>query len=178
MKSIIYYTFPMSVFARKLQKSNHVLVPTVHLLPVLKTLAPNETVTVSIRENSWATEINATQVDISYPVGLIDYVATVSEVNPDNPYGIIFSGSAFSVAADATVDTNAGTISITRGVGGGGSLVGDQLIAQLVFRAKTVAGIADVTFLTSTALVAAQTSTNILAANGGGLTGATYTISA
>lgn len=149
--------------------------PAIYLSPTSQSLAANETFTVSIRENSGSTGVNATLINISYPNSLLDYVPTTAEVATDNPNGISFSGSAFSTAAEAKVNTATGTVTITRGTGGGASLTGDQLIARLTFKAKATGGAVNITFTTGTALVSASTNANILP-TGGGLGNATYTI--
>lgn len=164
----------MSRFARRTQRASQS--PAIYLSPSRQTVARSETFTVSVRENSFTTGVNATQVNLTYPVALLDYVPTVAEVTTDNPNGISFVGSAFSIAAEAVVDTVAGTVTITRGAADGTSLTGDQLIAKLTFTAKTTAGTANVTPTTGTALVSAATNADILPPNGSGFRSATYTI--
>lgn len=150
--------------------------PAVYLSPTSQAIATNETFTVSVKENSGTTGVNATQVTLSYPVALLDYVPTLAEVNTDNPNGISFSGSAFSTAAEAKVNTTTGAITIARGTGGGTSVTGDQLVAKLTFKAKTTGGTANLTLSTTTALVSSSSNANILPTSGSGLGNATYII--
>lgn len=149
--------------------------PAIYFSPTSQTLGINETFTVELRENSGTTGINALQANFSYPTNLLDYVPTTAEVTTDNPNGISFAGTAFSVAAEAKVNTSTGAVQIARGAGGGSSVTGDKLIAKLTFKSKTSGGSAGITFTTGTALVSVSSNTNILTGTNG-LGNASYTI--
>lgn len=123
--------------------------PTVYLNPSTQTVAPGATFTVAVRENSGTTAVNAVQANFSYPAALIDFVSMDTSVG------------AFKTQAQAT--GAAGQINIGVGKGAGtADLTGDQLIANVTFRAKTTGGSGNMAFTTDTALVNATTYQDIL----------------
>jgi hypothetical protein len=149
--------------------------PAVYFSPTSQAIAINETFTVEVRENSGTTAVNAVRTNFTYPISLLEYVPTAAEVTTSNPNGVSFVGSAFETAAEASVNTASGAVTISRGTTGGLSLTGDRLIAKLTFRAKTTGGVAGLVFTTGTALVSATSNANILPSTGG-LGNANYTI--
>jgi len=129
--------------------------PTIYLTPTPQTFAVNTTFSVQVRENSSTTTVNAVQANFSYPANLVDFVS------------ISTTGTAFTT--DAPSSGGAGSVSIARGIIG--TLTGDQLIATVTFKTKTVGGTANMVFTTGTALVSSTTNQNILgslAATGSG----------
>jgi chitodextrinase len=120
--------------------------PTIYLTPDTRTLAPNTTFTVDVREDSGGSSVNAVQANISYPATLIDFVS----INTSN--------SAFTTEAESTGGN--GQIKIGRGIIG--TLTGDRLVATITFKTKTTGGTANVTFTTGSALVSSSTNQNLL----------------
>lgn len=136
--------------------------PTLYLTPASSSVNASADFTVQIRENSDTIEVNAVQANLTYPTNLLDVTS------------IDTSGSAFSTVAEST--SASGVINFGAGTATGASGVsGDQLVATIHFKSKTVAGTANVSFTTGTALVESATNTEIL----GGLdntVGGTYTV--
>ncbi len=120
--------------------------PTIYLSPSSQTLAANTTFTVALRENSGTASVNALQANFSYDPNLVDFVS------------IDTTGSAFTTAAQAT--GGAGAVQISRGIIG--SLTGDQLVANVTFKAKTSSGTAAMAFTSGTALVDASSNANLI----------------
>ena len=169
-----YFILLMSNAAVKVI-TNAPAAPSIYISPSSQAIAANETFTISVRENSGTTAVNAVQANFSYPVALLDYVPTAAEVTTDNPNGISIAGTDFGPLAEARVDIVNGTIRIARSTAGGTSVSGDKLIAKLTFKAKATGGTANLSLMTGTALVSATTNSNLLV----GTTGygnAAYTI--
>jgi hypothetical protein len=146
--------------------------PTVYISPTSQTIGVNETFTITIKENSGTTAVNAVEANFTYPTNLLDYVPTAAEVTTSNPQGISFVGSVMNPYV-ASVNTTTGTVNITKGLEGT-SITGDQQLAKLTFRSKTAGGVAALNFLTSTMLVNYSTGADLL---GGSRYGnASYTI--
>lgn len=130
--------------------------PTVYLLPETKTIAPNTNFTVTVRENSGLTSVNAVTAAFTYPVNLVDFVS------------IDYTGSPFN--AEAGSSTANGTIMIDRYINPSGSTVtpvaNDQLIATVTFKTKTASGSAAFGFTNATQLwthpAPNQSSTNLI----------------
>ena len=123
--------------------------PTVYLSPSSQTYAINTTFTVDVRENSGTTPVNAVQANFSYPATLVDFVS------------IDTTTSAFKTDVQAT--GAAGQVNIARGTAAGGAtLTGDQLVATITFKTKTVNGTAAMAFTSGTALVSSTTNTDLL----------------
>lgn len=120
--------------------------PTVYLSPDTRTLAPNTTFTVDVREDSGGSSVNAVQANLSYPATLVDFVS----INTSN--------SAFTTEAESS--GGSGVVKIGRGIIG--SLTGDQLVATVTFKTKTTGGAANITFSSGTALVSSSTNQNLL----------------
>ncbi len=106
----------------------------------------NTSFDVQIRENSGSKPVNAVQINLSYPNDLVDLVS------------IDGTNSSFSVQAQST-DTN-GVIMIARG--STSPRTGDQLIATLHFKSRTLTGNANLAFIRGTSIASASTNTNIL----------------
>jgi hypothetical protein len=129
--------------------------PTVYMSPTSQTLGINETFTINIRENSAGTNVNAVQANFTYPTNLMEFVPSA----PENQ-GIVFTGGAFTTAAEASVDTATGTIKIARAVIGG--VTGDQQIASLTFKSKAAGGTAAFNFITGTVLIRSSDNSQLL----------------
>jgi hypothetical protein len=133
--------------------------PTIYLDLQNQTLPVNSNFTVTIREDSGTTAINAVQANLSYPANLIDFVSIDS------------STSAFDVNAAAS--GGAGVIDLARGKTG--TLTGPQVVAVVTFHTKTTSGAANIAFTSGTALVNSTNNQDLLgslAATRGG----TYTV--
>lgn len=123
--------------------------PTVYLLPDKASYGANTQFTVTIRENSGTTAVNAVAADFTYPTNLVDFVSLDT------------SASAFKIGAK-TVTEN-GVISLERGTEAGATpLVGDQLIATVTFRTKTTAGSGSLAFTDKTLLLRADNANNLV----------------
>ncbi len=120
--------------------------PTIYLSPASQTLAAGTTFTVAVRENSGSTAVNALQANFSYDQTLVDFVS------------IDATGSAFTTQAQAT--GGAGSVQIARAIIG--SLTGDQLVANVTFKAKTSSGTAAMAFTTGTALLDSTNNQNLI----------------
>jgi hypothetical protein len=120
--------------------------PTVYLNPASQTVNGSTDFTVEVRENSGTTGVNAVQANLSYNASILDFVS------------IDGSTSAFDVQAQNS--GGSGSIAIGRGKTTG--VTGDQLIAIIHFKSKTVAGTTNIAFTTGTQLVSATTNVNIM----------------
>jgi hypothetical protein len=138
--------------------------PNVYLTPPSQTMAVNTTFTVQVRETSGATAVNSVAANFSYNASLVDFVSFST------------TGSAFPT--DISTTNTSGQISITKGTACTTtctSVTGDQLVATVTFKTKTVGGVVNMAFTTGTGLASATTNQDIL----GGLantTGGTFTI--
>jgi flagellar basal body-associated protein FliL len=134
--------------------------PTVYISPTSQNLALNETFTVTIKENSGTTSVNAVQANFSYPTNLLEYIPGPGVATTANPQLISFDGGAFGTEAEAAVDTNTGNVRIARAAIGG--VTGEQKIATLTFRVKASSGTAALMFKSGTALAKSSDSTQLL----------------
>ena len=133
--------------------------PTIYLTPLTKSYPQGTTFTVELREDSGSQTVNAIQANLSYPTDKLDFVS------------IDTTGSAFTTQAQN--DGGNGQIAIARG--NTSAQTGNQLIAKITFRTKTVSGAASIPFVSGTQLVSNTTNKTILSslgATGGG----SYTI--
>jgi hypothetical protein len=122
----------------------------VYLLPDAVTYPANTQFTVTIRENSGTTAVNAVSAEFTYPTNLVDFVSLDTSTTP------------FTTVAK-TDTAVPGVISIERGTAGGAApLVGDQIIGTATFRTKTTAGSAALAFTTNTLLLRSDDSSNIV----------------
>ncbi len=135
--------------------------PTIYLSPTTQNLAAGTTFTVTVRENSGTTAVNAIQADFSYNANLVDFDSIDS------------TGTAFNIEASLT--GGAGKVSISRG--NATPLTGDQLVATVTFKTKLASGSVPMAFISGTALLSSTTNQDILS----GLSatgGSTFTIDA
>ncbi len=129
--------------------------PTVYFNPPSQSFSVGSTITIDVRENSGSATVNAVQANFSYPANLLTFVSADS------------STSAFTTQAQSTGSN--GQVSLARGVIGG--VTGDQLISKITFTVN-VAGVANLSYTTGTALIDSTTNQNIigsLAADGSGV---------
>ena len=129
---------------------------TLYLSPASSTTNVGSTLSVTVRENSGSTDVNAVEADFSYPSNLLQYASTD------------FSSSAFEIAASST--GGSGTVSIARGTVNL-TLSGDQVIGIVNFNVLA-AGSATLSFLNSSAVAATSNSANTI----GTMTGGSYTL--
>ncbi len=108
-------------------------------------VSANTTFEVQIRENSGTVAVNTVQANISYPANLVDLVS------------IDATNTSFGVQAQSTGAN--GAILVARG--SYTPRTGDQLVATLHFKSKTVSGNASLAFTTGTALISSDTNTAI-----------------
>jgi chitodextrinase len=112
---------------------------TLSLDPAASIVENNGNFTVTIREDSGATTVNAVQIKLSYPADKLQFVSI------DN------STSAFGTEAES-VGGN-GTVSIARGTSGGQFVTGSQVVSRVTFKSLMTTGSASVAFTTGTAVV-------------------------
>jgi hypothetical protein len=124
-----------------------------YLSPASGSVSNGSTITVSVRENSGNTQVNAAQANLSYPTSLFDVTS-------------VTSSSAFNIVAENSY----GNGSIRIGRGASPAVTGDQLVATIRFKAKTSSGSASVSFTAGSAITANDgNGTNILSGSSGGV---------
>ncbi len=126
--------------------------PTVYLSGAPAFVAPNQTFTVQIRENSGTTAVNAVEADISYPTSLLTYV---SMSNTGGAFGYTVQSTGGSGAI-----TFAGGLNCTTTCPA--APTGDQLVATITFKANVTSGAANLAFTTGTSLNSAATNQNLV----------------
>lgn len=123
----------MSAFARRSQRgagSNGANGAILYLTPSTGAFATGATVTVTIRENSGVTPVNAVQANLSYPAGVLQFESTSTATSPFT----------------TTLQNEGGSGSVQLGVGVlGGSVTGDQVVGVVTFTALA-AGAASIAF--------------------------------
>jgi hypothetical protein len=117
----------------------------VYLSPQSANHANGSTFTVQVRENSSQTPVNAVQVNLTYPVGMLKLVKV--DTGPSK-----FKVQAQSQAAN-------GQIQLARG--STAALTGDQLVVQITFQAVGP-GSAKLAFADGTALIVPTTTKNLV----------------
>jgi hypothetical protein len=122
-----------------------------YLSPAKATAANGANVTFQVRANSGTATVNAVEADISYPADKLDFVS------------IDDSASAFSIKAESTGAN--GTVKIARG--STTAVTGDLPVATVTFKAKTAKGSANLSFLSSSALVSNTTNQSVVSATAG-----------
>lgn len=126
--------------------------PTIYVSPQTQNLALNSTFTVTIRENSGTSTVNALQANISYPSSLLQVQNASAPVS--------FTGSPFATVAENS--STPGQVTLGTGTEGGASpLTGDQLVGTITFKA-IAGGTANLAFTTGTALLNSTTNTDLL----------------
>ena len=130
-----------------------------YITPATSTFYQGSTVTVTIRESSGSTAVNAIQANISYPTDKMQYVST-DETSSD-----------FSIRLNTTASGN--TVSIAVG-SVGASLTGDKEVATLHFKIKssTVNQTAMLNFVGGSAMISPTSNSDVL----GYTQGATYNL--
>ncbi len=124
---------------------------TLYLSPASSSVSNGSILTVNVRENSGAEPVNSVQANLSYPADLFDFVS-------------ISSSSAWSVVAQNS--GGGGSVQIARGALP--AVSGDQLVASVRFKAKKDAGTASVNFNGDSAVVSANSNSDIKSAANGG----------
>ena len=98
-----------------------------YLTPASSTVASGSNVTLSLRENSGTTSVNAIQANLTYDTSKLQYVSVDA------------TGADFPMVALTTA--NAGNLQLTRAINGGGSaLTGDKLVAKVTFKVLATSG--------------------------------------
>lgn len=146
----------MSKFGRRLQSAS----PTgaeLYITPATGSYTNGSTVTITIRENSGSTQVNAVQANLSYPTARLQFQS------------ISTSSSAFTTTLQNT--GGSGTVQIGVGILGS-SVTGDAIVATVTFTAIG-AGAAAVQFTAGSGIAATSDSSDICKKR----TGANYTIS-
>lgn len=118
-----------------------------------------ETFVVEVRANSDTEPVNAVRANLSFPTDKLQFVS------------IDTSASAYSIEAANTGSNSTGTVRMERGVSGGSSLTGNQLIARVTFQAVGL-GAAAINVDATSVVVRSSDNTNILATR----TGTSYTV--
>ncbi len=137
--------------------------PNVYITPNNQTFPINTTFTVDIRETSGTTAVNAIQANLSYDANLFDYVSTDT------------TNTAFTTIAQNT--GGAGKVSFAGGTSAGGATVsGDQFVARITFKSKTVGGSSAFAFTSGTALVSSSTNTDLLNGSLSNTTGGLFAV--
>lgn len=147
----------MSRFARRLQqavtKSGQIRL---YLTPSQGTYNVGDSVVVTIREDSLTTAVNSVQADLIYPTAQLQYVSTST------------TGSNFTTTVSNS--GGGGTVQLSMGILGG-SVTGDQFLAQVTF-SVVGSGAAAVTFNAGDGIARTSDSTDVCQAK----IGANYTV--
>lgn len=130
---------------------------TLYLSPASSSVAKGSILTVNVRENSGAEPVNSVQANLTYPAELLDFVS-------------ISSSTAWGVVAENS--GGGGSVKIARGALP--AVTGDQLVASVRFKAKTDSGTASISFASGSAVVSANSSTDVKSGDRGG----SYTLTA
>lgn len=137
--------------------SSPISVPTsIYITPPSGTVQRDSEITVTLRENSGISTINAVAAIINYPSNLLDFVSA-------DTTGSAFGITAVNSGGNGKIDIQRANVT---------ALSGDNLIAKIKFHVKDTAGTAQLSFSDGTQLVSNKTSSNILV----GTYGAQYTI--
>lgn len=116
--------------------------------------------TVSLRENSGSDPVNVVEARLSYDASKLQFT------------GVSDEGTAFDSVIDNT--GGGGNVHITRYKGGGGSLVGSQVVGAVSFKAIS-AGAANVSFVSGSHIVRSSDQQDIW---NGSSSAATFTVTA
>jgi hypothetical protein len=108
----------------------------IYLSPASGSYQIGDTVTLSVRENSGATNVNAVEADLSYTAAQLQYLSTD------------FTGTSFELAA--TSSGGSGSVTIARATSNN-TLAGDHLIAAVSFKVLA-SGSSAISFKSSSAL--------------------------
>ncbi|PJE65629.1 hypothetical protein COU91_00635 [Candidatus Saccharibacteria bacterium CG10_big_fil_rev_8_21_14_0_10_47_8] len=136
---------------------------TLYLTPASASVQQQNTIKIAIHVNTGGEAVSGVQADLSYPTDKFD----VSAAN-------VASSSDFPTTIETTVGS--GSIHIVRGaaLGSGGISGSNLLVVDITFTAKNTAGVAAINFVSSSQVIRASDSTNILS----GTTGGSYTVTA
>lgn len=124
---------------------------TLYLSPASGSVSKGSILTVNVRENSGNEPVNSVQANLSYPANLLDFVS-------------VSSSSAWSVVAENA--GGGGSVRIARGALP--AVSGDQLVASVRFKAKTDSGTASINFAPGSAVVSANSNTDVKSGERGG----------
>ncbi|MDP2702661.1 MAG: cohesin domain-containing protein, partial [Candidatus Rokubacteria bacterium] len=124
---------------------------TLYLSPASGSVSKGSILTISVRENSGNEPVNSVQANLSYPANLLDFVS-------------ISSSSAWGVVAQNS--GGGGSVQIARGALP--AVSGDQLVASVRFKAKTDSGTASINFASGSAVVSANSNTDVKSGERGG----------
>lgn len=145
----------MSRFARRLQRAP-VSGAELYLAPASGSYSNGATVTVTIKENSYSTLVNAVQANLTYPAGQLQFQS------------INTATSAFT----STLQSNGGGGSVQIGMGIlSGSVTGDAIVAVVTFTVIGT-GTAPITFTAGSGIAQTSDSTDICKKK----TGSSYTL--
>lgn len=146
----------MSKLARRLQ-SVPVAGAELYITPASNSYSNGATVTITIRENSRSTQVNAVQANLTYPTARLQFQS------------INTSSSPFTT----TLQSTGGSGNVQIGVGSlGSSVTGDAVVATVTFTAIAT-GSAQIQFAAGSGIAQTSDSTDICKKK----TGSSYTIS-
>lgn len=146
----------MSRFARRLQRAP-VSGGELYITPASGSYSNGATVTITIRENSYATPVNAVQANLTYPSGQLQFQS------------INTSSSPFTT----TLQSSGGSGSVQIGVGLlGDSVTGDAVVATVTFTVIGT-GTAAITFAAGSGIAKTSDSSDVCKKK----TGSSYTLS-
>jgi hypothetical protein len=122
----------------------------ISLLPNVSSAVTDNTVTVTINEDSGTEPVNAVQANLSYPAASLQYVS-------------VSNNATFSI--DAQTSINNGTIKLARGTYT--AVTGVQPVTVVTFKVVGSSGTAGLSFISGTAVVSATSHTNIVSSESG-----------
>lgn len=122
----------------------------ISMVPSVTSATTNETVTVTITEDSGTEPVNAVQANLSYPASSLQYVSAANS-------------TAFPI--DAQTVANNGTLQLARGAYS--PVTGSQSVAVLTFKILGSTGTAALAFMSGTAVVSSTSNTDIVSNEAG-----------
>ena len=126
-----------------------------YLSPSSASVNIGQNITLAVRENSGTDPVNAVQANLTYNPAQLQFVA------------VDYTNSAFSLQASSS--GGGGSVKMTRATGGGEPPVtGDNLIANVTFKALVGGVTSNITFASGSAVVRSTDNTNILTSSGTG----------
>lgn len=122
----------------------------ISLVPNVSSAVTDNTVTVTVNEDSGTEPVNAVQANLSYPAASLQYVS-------------VSNNATFSI--DAQTSINNGTVKLARGTYT--AVTGVQPVTVVTFKVIGSSGTADLSFISGTAVVSATSHTNIVSSESG-----------
>jgi len=126
-----------------------------YLSPSSASVNIGQNITLAVRENSGTDPVNAVQANLTYNPAQLQFVA------------VDYTNSAFSLQASSS--GGGGSVKMARATGGGEPPVtGDNLIANVTFKALVGGVTSNITFASGSAVVRSTDNTNVLKLTGPG----------